>query len=61
MDSADWIKSLSGGALMVTVGVLYLIFEKKLLSKSKLVGDSIEPADNALSRSLTGIQVSVTR
>ena len=48
---------MSGGALMVAIGVLYLVFEKKLLSKSKLAGDSTSPADNALSRSLVGIQV----
>lgn len=42
---------------MVVIGVSYLIFEKKLLSKSKLTGDSTLPADNTLSRSLTGIQV----
>jgi GPI ethanolamine phosphate transferase 1 len=42
---------------MVAIGVLYLIFEKKLLSTSKLAGDSTAPADNALSRSLVGIQV----
>lgn len=43
---------------MVAIGVLYLVFEKKFLSKSKLAGDSTAPADNALSRSLIGIQVS---
>jgi phosphatidylinositol glycan class N len=42
---------------MVAIGVLYLIFEKKLLVKSKLVGDSTTPADNVLSRSLVGVQV----
>jgi hypothetical protein len=52
-----WSNSLSGGALMVTIGVLYLVFEKKLLSKSKVAGDSTAAADNALSRSLVGIQV----
>jgi phosphatidylinositol glycan class N len=48
---------MSGGALMVAIGASYLIFEKKVLSKSKLAGDSAAPADNALSRSLIGIQV----
>jgi hypothetical protein len=43
---------------MVAIGVCYLVFEKKLLSKSKLAGDSTAPADNTLSRSLIGIQVS---
>lgn len=48
---------MAGGFLMVAVGVLYLIFEKKLLSKSKLPGDSTEAANNSLSRSLIGAQV----
>ena len=42
---------------MVTIGVLYLVFEKKLLSKSKVARDSMAPGDNALSRTLVGIQV----
>jgi GPI ethanolamine phosphate transferase 1 len=49
---------MSGGALMVAIGVSYLIFEKKLLSNLKLPGDSTRAADNALSRMLIGIQVS---
>ncbi|KAH8783628.1 GPI ethanolamine phosphate transferase-like protein [Hyaloscypha finlandica] len=48
---------LSGGVLMVTIGVLYLVFEKKLLSKSKVARDSTAPGDNALSRTLVGIQI----
>ncbi|KAH8775693.1 GPI ethanolamine phosphate transferase-like protein [Hyaloscypha sp. PMI_1271] len=48
---------LSGGVLMVTIGVLYLVFEKKLLSKSKVARDSTTPGDNALSRTLVGIQI----
>ncbi|ESZ95716.1 phosphatidylinositolglycan class N [Sclerotinia borealis F-4128] len=48
---------LYGGALMVAVGVLYLAFEKNLLAKSKMAGDSIAPADNLLSRSLIGAQI----
>ncbi|QSZ33112.1 hypothetical protein DSL72_002698 [Monilinia vaccinii-corymbosi] len=48
---------LYGGALMVAVGALYLSFEKKLLAKSKMAGDSIAPADNLLSRSLIGAQI----
>ncbi|APA13727.1 hypothetical protein sscle_11g084970 [Sclerotinia sclerotiorum 1980 UF-70] len=48
---------LYGGALMVAVGVLYLAFERKLLAKSKMAGDSIAPADNLLSRSLIGAQI----
>jgi hypothetical protein len=42
---------------MVAIGVSYLIFEKKVLLKSKLAGDSAALADNSLSRSLIGIQV----
>lgn len=42
---------------MAAIGVAYLIFEKELLTKSKLAGDSTAPADNHLSRSLIGIQV----
>jgi phosphatidylinositol glycan class N len=42
---------------MATIGVIYLTFEKKLLAKSKLAGDSTAPADNVLSRSLVGMQV----
>lgn len=43
---------------MVAIGILYLIFENKLLSKSRLPGDSAEAAKNALSRTLIGAQVS---
>ena len=50
--------SLSGGTLMVIIGVLYLIFEKKLLARSGFPGDSTEPALNVLSRGLLGAQVS---
>ena len=42
---------------MVTVGVLYLVLEKKVLVKSKLQGDSTALADNTLSRSIIGVQV----
>ncbi|KAB8292340.1 hypothetical protein EYC80_008080 [Monilinia laxa] len=48
---------LYGGALMVAVGVLYLAFERKLLAKSKMAGDSLAPANNLLSRSLIGAQI----
>lgn len=48
---------MSGGFLMVAIGILYLIFENKLLSKSRLPGDSAEAAKNALSRTLIGAQV----
>jgi len=46
---------------MVAIGVSYLIFEKKMLLESKLAEDSAAPADNALSRSLIGIQVRFAR
>jgi phosphatidylinositol glycan class N len=49
---------LSGGALMVLIGVLYLIFERQLLAKSGFQGDSTERANNGLSRALIGVQVS---
>ena len=49
--------SVAGGSLMAIVGVLYLIFENKILSKTKLAGDSAAPAHNTLSRTLIGIQV----
>lgn len=42
---------------MAAIGVIYLTFEKKLLAKSSLAGDSTAPADNVLSRSLVGVQV----
>jgi hypothetical protein len=42
---------------MVAVGVFYLAFERKLLAKSRMSGDSTAPADNLLSRSLIGAQV----
>ncbi|KAG0649183.1 GPI ethanolamine phosphate transferase 1 [Hyphodiscus hymeniophilus] len=48
---------LSGGALMAAIGIIYLAFEKRLLAKSGLAGDSTAPADNALSRSLVGVQI----
>lgn len=42
---------------MVMVGVLYLTFEKKVLVKSRMLGDSTQPADNTISRCLIGVQV----
>lgn len=42
---------------MVVIGMLYLVFEKKLLAKTKLPGESTEVVDNTLSRSLIGAQV----
>ncbi|TVY33970.1 GPI ethanolamine phosphate transferase [Lachnellula subtilissima] len=47
---------MSGGALMVVIGITYLVFEKKFLTTSKLTSDSTAPAYNNLSRSLVGIQ-----
>ncbi|CZT03825.1 probable GPI ethanolamine phosphate transferase 1 [Rhynchosporium graminicola] len=46
-----------GGCLMVAIGIAYLIFEKQLLQKTKLPGDSTVPAEDSLSRSLIGIQI----
>ncbi|CAG8955326.1 hypothetical protein HYFRA_00011309 [Hymenoscyphus fraxineus] len=47
----------SGGALMALIGLLYLIFQKDILANSKLVTDSVAPANDLLSRTLIGIQV----
>ncbi|TAQ90028.1 hypothetical protein B7494_g1635 [Chlorociboria aeruginascens] len=47
----------SGGASMVAIGILYLIFEGRLLVKSGLKGDSTKPAENLLSRTLIGVQI----
>ena len=43
--------------MMALIGVLYLVFEKKLLVKSKMRGDSTLPGDNSISRALVGVQV----
>lgn len=51
--------SVVGGTIMAAIGILYLVFEKKVLTKSKLPGDSTAPADNILSRALVGVQVSL--
>lgn len=42
---------------MVIIGVLYLIFEKRLLAKSGFPEDSTDPARDNLSRALIGAQV----
>jgi hypothetical protein len=42
---------------MVAIGIAYLLFEKKLLAKSKLRGESTAPTYDSLSRLLIGIQV----
>ncbi|PBP16336.1 phosphatidylinositolglycan class N [Diplocarpon rosae] len=47
----------AGGCLMVGVGVAYLFFEDKLLSRAKPAGNSARPADNGLSRALIGAQI----
>lgn len=52
---------MSGGALMVVIGIAYLVFQKQLLQRSKLSGDSTKPAEDNLSRSLIGVQVSRIR
>ncbi|KAH9222054.1 GPI ethanolamine phosphate transferase-like protein [Leptodontidium sp. 2 PMI_412] len=57
MKTEDVTLIMSGGCLMVVIGIAYLIFEEKLLQTSKLPGDSIEPAHNRLSRSLIGAQI----
>jgi phosphatidylinositol glycan class N len=48
---------MSGGFLMVAIGILYLMFEKSLLSRSPGGGASASAAHNTLSRSLIGVQV----
>ncbi|KAH7391466.1 GPI ethanolamine phosphate transferase-like protein [Cadophora sp. MPI-SDFR-AT-0126] len=48
---------MSGGGLMVVIGIAYLIFQQQLLQRSKLSGDSTKPAVDSLSRSLIGVQV----
>lgn len=45
------------GALMVLVGLIYLVFEKRILGKSAFKGDSTAPPSNALSRTLVGVQI----
>lgn len=42
---------------MALVGIVYLVFEKRILVKSRMAGDSTKPADDLLSRILVGIQV----
>lgn len=42
---------------MTFVGIIYLVFEKRILSKTKLEGDSTAPADDLISRTLVAIQV----
>lgn len=43
---------------MVVIGLAYLVFEEKLLSRTKLAVNSTEHAENGLSRALIGAQVS---
>jgi phosphatidylinositol glycan class N len=47
---------MCGGFLMVLISVLYLFFEKKLLTTSKMRGDSTQTADDSFSRFLIGLQ-----
>lgn len=57
MKVEDLTLIMSGALLMIIIGVAYLIFEKRILQSSKLPGDSTEPADDSLSRSLIGAQI----
>ena len=42
---------------MAMIGMLYLVFQKKLLGHSKLADESVAPANDSLSRVLVGVQV----
>lgn len=42
---------------MAAIGLLYLVFEGRLLARSAVRGDSKAAADNTLSRVFIGIQV----
>lgn len=42
---------------MTFVGIIYLVFEKRILSKTRMADDSTAPADDLLSRTLVAIQV----
>lgn len=57
----DKLASTLGGFLMAAVGVLYLVFEQRILSGTDSAGNTIASANNALSRSLIGAQVSKRR
>jgi phosphatidylinositol glycan class N len=49
-----------GGSLMVAVGIIYLIFEDKLLADfSGSTKPQSQPKKNQISRALIGVQVSV--
>jgi GPI ethanolamine phosphate transferase 1 len=51
-----------GGALMVAVGVIYLVFESKILAELSNTAESkLKGKDNNISRILMGIQVSKLR
>lgn len=53
------ISSMLGGFLMVAVGILYLVFEDKLLADfSGSIKPQPQPKPNLISRSLIGVQVS---
>ena len=49
--------SVGGGALMVLVGLVYLVFEDKILADPSLDPKARVPMNNHLSRTLIGIQV----
>lgn len=51
------IYSVGGGALMVLVGLVYLIFEDKILADPSLDPKARVPRNNHLSRTLIGVQV----
>lgn len=42
---------------MVAIGLIYLLFESRLLRNSASIGGSKQPAASLLSRSLIGVQV----
>ncbi|KAK5998180.1 GPI ethanolamine phosphate transferase 1 [Cladobotryum mycophilum] len=48
---------LTGGAFMVLIGLLYLVFEETLLSQSPEETQSNEQAKSVIGRAVTGIQI----
>jgi GPI ethanolamine phosphate transferase 1 len=50
--------SMLGGSLMVAVGILYLVFEERLLAdSSSTVRTTVTGKDRHISRVLIGVQV----
>ncbi|EPQ64288.1 Bgt-1735 [Blumeria graminis f. sp. tritici] len=47
---------ISGGLLMIAIGIIYLIFENRILTKSNLNEDKLLSSKILLSRSLIGVQ-----